>query len=257
MKSTFTLRCRPSGGFSPGLTNPTGFLLLILISFLSRPALSQKLRIAPTLGLNTSTVAFSEAYRNSLNSSLVSTTFGITARWQAGALLDYAFTDRFSVRTGLLFTGKGSNVRFTGYQTGYTPVTIRGGIQLNYLEVPLLLTVAVGSKGLRLVGGPVVSIALNGRFTSDGGSYYGSGYYGSNEPLPIGTNATDGLLPFELSATLGLVREMKLADRTLELGLYSQPSLTNWDPGVRIRPDYTARNGLFGVKVAYFFALPR
>lgn len=236
-------------------------LLFVFFAIACVPALSQGWRIAPTFGLNGSAVLYSAAFRNDLNALNSGTAgrvrTGALAKVQVGALLDYAFGDRFSIRSGLIYTGKGVSFRISEFQNGGS-VTVPVSYQFSYVEIPLLLNIAVGDNGLRLVGGPVVGVTLNGKFVVDAGNYGSYGYYGgSTENLRIGSNRTDNILPTDLSVSIGLVKELEVGNRPLEIGLHVQPSISKWNTISKYKPDYYGRNLLVGLRVAYLFELRR
>lgn len=182
---------------------------------------------------------------------------GLLVRFQFGAYVDYAFSDRFSVRSGLLYAEKGGSLHITEAQYEITQ-SLRGSYKFNYLQIPLLLSIAVGNSDLRVVGGPILGVALNGKGTLEGGYVNGYGYFTGNVTnFKIGSKLTDQMLPLEMSASLGLIKELNVADRPLEIGLHVQPSFTNWNTLSRTRSDYYARNLLVGLHVAYLFELRR
>lgn len=235
--------------------------LLVVTTAISLPALSQGWRITPTVGLNGSAALYSAAFRNDLNALNSGTAgavrTGVMANVQVGALLDYAFGDRFSIRSGLIYTGKGTIFRISEYQNGGS-VTVPVSYQLSYAEIPLLLNIAIGDNGLRLIGGPVVGITLNGKFVVDAGNYGSYGYYGgSTRNLRIGSNRTDNILPTDLSVSIGLLKELEVGNRPLEIGLHVQPSISKWNTISKYKPDYYGRNLLVGLRVAYLFELRR
>lgn len=221
------------------------------------PAFSQGWRIAPTVGVNVSAITYSSAFRNAMNAGNTSINTGLLVTFQVGALLDYAFSDRFSIRSGLLYTGKGGSVRSTASQYGITE-TARARIELSYLEIPLLLNIAVGHDGFRLMGGPILGVTLSGKSVVEAGNYYGYGYFGGNTTnFKIGSDPTSSILPIDLSVSLGLVKEMEIGNRPLEIGLHVQPSLSNWNTTSKTQPSNYARNLLVGLRIAYLFDLGR
>ena len=230
------------------------FVLPILFSF---PALSQGWRIAPTVGLNVSAITYSNAFRNAMNSGSTSISTGLSVKFQVGALLDYSFSDRFSIRSGLLYTGKGGSIRSTATQYGITE-TARGRIELSYVEIPLLLDIAVGHDGFRLMGGPILGVTLRGKSVVEAGNYYGYGYFGGNTTnFRIGSDPSSSILPIDLSVSLGLVKEIEIGNRPLEIGLHVQPSFSNWNTTSKTQPANYARNLLVGLRIAYLFELRR
>jgi hypothetical protein len=232
-------------------------LLTLLTCIVTAPAMSQGWRIAPTVGLNVSAITYSSAFRNAMNSGSTSTSTGLLVKLQVGALLDYAFSDRFSIRSGLLYTGKGGRIRSTGSQYGIIE-TARARIELSYVEIPLLLNIAVGNNGFRLMGGPILGVTLSGKSVVEAGNYYGYGYFGgSTTNFKIGSDPTSSILPIDLSVSLGLVKEMDIGNRPFEIGLHVQPSFSNWNTTSKTQPANYARNLLVGLRIAYLFELRR
>lgn len=233
------------------------FLFAVLVFLCgTNVVLSQGWRVGPTVGLNVGTISYSTAYRNAINAGINSSTsisYGSVVKFQVGALLDYAVSDRLSIRSGLLYTAKGGSTRVTATQYGTTQ-SAKAAFELNYLDIPLLLNVAVGNKGLRLVGGPVLGVTLNAKYVIPSGTYTGAG---SSTNYKIGSDANSAVMPTDLSICLGLVRELQLSDRPLEIGLYTQPSLSSWTTITKKQADKSARTLMFGLRVAYLFELRR
>lgn len=232
-------------------------LPFVFSTLFSIPALSQGWRIAPTVGFNVSAISYSTAFRNSLNSGTSTISTGLSVKFQVGALLDYAFSDRFSIRSGLLYTGKGGSLRSTASQYGITQ-TAKVNIELNYLEIPFLFNIAVGNDGFRLVGGPILGITLSGKNVIAAGNYIGYGYFGGySTNFKIGSDENSSLMPTDLSVSLGVVKELEIGNRPLEIGLHVQPSFSNWTTITKSLPDRYAKNLLVGFRIAYLFELRR
>lgn len=235
----------------------TTCLLFAFILFTTTQLFGQGWRIAPTVGFNVVSVTYSNALRNSMNTGATTISPGASVRFQVGALVDYAFSDRFSIRSGLLYTNKGGSLRNTETQYGITQ-TARANLELSYLEIPLLFKIAIGQNKLRLVAGPVLGGALGGKYVIASGSYYGYGYFGgSTSTMKVGTDVNSSLMPIDLSVSLGLVKELEVADRPLEIGLHVQPSFSNWTTISRTVPENYARNLLVGLRIAYLLELSR
>ena len=229
-------------------------LLLVFTMAISVPALSQGWRIAPTVGLNVSAISFSNGLKNNLKSGNLDFSNGVLTRVQVGAYIDRAISERLSIRSGLLYTGKGGHFTLTSTQN--RAVSAQASVQFNYLEIPLLLNVAIGNSRLWLMGGPVLSIALNGKsVTQVGNSGTSSPIQTTN--LRIGERIGDDFRPTDLSVSLGLVKQLDVFDRPLEIGVHVQPSFSNWNPNSPANPDNFARNLLVGLRVAYLFELRR
>lgn len=243
----------------PNQSNATSAMkksILILISTgaISVPALSQGWRIAPTVGLNASAINYSSGLKTSLKSGALDLHTGVLARPQVGAYIDRSISERLSVRSGLLYTGKGGHLTLTS--TRNRAVSAQASTRLSYLEIPLLLTVAIAENGLRLMGGPVLGVALGGKNVVQGSN---SGVSAGSETtnLRIGEGVNDDMRPTDLSVSVGLVKQMDISDHPLEIGLHVQPSLSKLTPNVPAYPNNFAPNLLVGLRVAYLFELRR
>ncbi|MDQ1089783.1 outer membrane beta-barrel protein [Siphonobacter sp. SORGH_AS_1065] len=231
--------------------------LLLLISMLwGGVTHGQDWRIAPVVGLQVANINYSTALKNALNDfnstySNVSISTGPALKMQIGALLDYPFTDRLSFRTGLILNGKGGNTTYKISDYGVS-AKVRSTYSLNYLELPLLLSAAVGSNDFRLefgvVGGIAVSAKNKYRSTD---SYYGE-YTGN---LSIGNDRVDMVKPVELGFSIGLVKQLEVGRYPLEVGFHIQPSISKWNTSAKYIPEYFARNLVIGMKAVYLFDL--
>ena len=228
-------------------------LLLGLASYV--PTYGQSWRVAPTLGVNLSTISFSNALLNA-QSGGTRITPGLTGRWQLGALVDYGISEQISIRSGLLYSVRGSSLKATTTQSGYS-VTSTGSYTMNYLDLPLLVTVAIGQNGLRLVGGPVLGFALGGKFSLDDVTVAGYSYGGGENKLTVGNTTSNSMLPTDFSLSLGLLKQVDINEKTFELGVHVQPSLSSFSPGTRLMPTYTTTHFLIGLKASYFFEVGR
>ncbi|MBO0950908.1 porin family protein [Fibrella forsythiae] len=233
------------------------YLLFILGLACYAPMMAQqRWRIAPTLGVNTSSVSLSNAYKADLNSGTAKTDIGLAFKWQIGAFAEYPFTERLAFRTGLFYTPKGFNLTVKSTQANVP--TITGSQKSYYLEIPLLVNVAVGQKGFRIVGGPVFGLALGGTSTIDPVRYLGNTIFeGQTASLTVGSSITDDLLPTDTGIIIGLVRERDRLGLPIELGVYSQIGLSNYNPSLTRQPSHSVRNTLFGLKASYFFEVGR
>lgn len=229
-------------------------LLLVFATIVSLPALSQGWRIAPAVGLNASYVSYSSGLRNSVKAADVDLSSGVRARGQVGAYIDRFISDGLSIRAGLLYTGKGGRVTLTSTQN--SAVSAQSDFQFNYLEVPLLVNIGIGDNGLRLMGGPVLGLALSGKSITQGRS---SGVVLSSETtkLSIGNSEDDDFRPTDLSVSLGLAKQLELGDSALEIGLHVQPSFSRFTPESAGFPDNFARHLMVGLRVVYLFEIGR
>lgn len=205
------------------------------------------------VGVNVSHIAYSSGLKVSVRFSAYDFSTGILAKPQIGAYIDRSISDRLSIRTGLLYTGKGG--RFTLTFTQNSTVSGQADTPLSYLEVPLLLNVAIGESGLRLMGGPVLGITLSAKNVvraSNAGVSLGS----ETTSLRIGDRADDDIRSTDLSVSIGLAKQVNIGERPLEIGLHIQPSLSKLTPAIPAYPNNFARNLLVGLRVAYLIELP-
>jgi len=234
------------------------YFFLFFVSLLSSIAHAQELRIAPVVGVNISGVAYSKSYLAGAISPLYDTRTGPLARLYLGGIIDYAFSERFSIRTGLQVSGRGGTIRLTYSQSGVSGKG-KGRYMFNYLELPLMLSVALNDNGLRLVSGPVLGVALNAKsvvnvnVSGSAGRYIDSG----TEKMSIGTNPSDYVRPTDLSFAIGVAKQFQMDRQGLEVGVQIQPSLSKLNPSAKLRSDYFARHWLVGFRAAYFFEVRR
>ncbi len=229
-------------------------LLLVFAMAISIPALSQAWRIAPTVGLNVSATHYSSGLKTSLKSGDVDLSTSVLPRPQVGVYLDRSISDRLSIRSGLLYTGKGGRLTLTS--TRNNAVSAQSRTWFSYLEIPLLLNIAIGEHGLRLMGGPILGIALSGKSVVQG-SNAGVSLGSETTNLSIGEGVNDDMRPTDLSVSIGLSKELEVGNRPLEIGLHVQPSLSKLTPNLPAYPNNFARNLLVGVRVVYLFELRR
>ena len=116
------------------------------------------------------------------------------AGFAAGGLINYAFTDMFSVQPELLYSQKGASQDFAA--SGSTPA-FTNKTTLGYIDVPILLKVNTGDDGMGLFfeAGPQGSFVMHQRsFTEDG----------SGKQVGSSDTSTDGLNKVVLGYVAGL-----------------------------------------------------
>ncbi|GHT15990.1 hypothetical protein FACS189432_03760 [Bacteroidia bacterium] len=130
-------------------------ILLAFIAVLSIASANAQVKFGVTAGLNTS----------SLTGDVEGGKY--KAGVQAGLLLDYSVSDKFSIIPELLFTQKGAKVEESDE---YLNLTIKGAFNFNYLQIPInaayKFDVAPDSKIL-VFAGPYVGYALSGKLKFD------------------------------------------------------------------------------------------
>lgn len=221
----------------------------------TQTALSQGWRIAPVVGVNVSSISYSAGLRANLNLGGLTTKPGPLVQGHVGALIDYAFSDRFSIRSGLLYTGKGGSFKITSLsQYGGTEST-QGRYTFSYVDIPLLMNFAIGHNNWRIMAGGTASLMMSVRGSVEsGGSLSNYGYYKGTTTFSLGAYQVQSL---DLSTTVGVFKELEVAGRPFEIGLYTQNSITKWNLSARTQPDLYARHNSVGFRLTYFFALRR
>lgn len=218
---------------------------------------AQKVKIAPAIGPNATITNMSKASRDDTKAAAGNSggkaNFPPFFKFQAGALIDYALNESFGLQSGLLINYKGWNVKSSGTYSG-VEVTISARQTFTYLELPLWATYRIGDNGLKLIGGPVVGAALGVKEKRKGA---GNGRTETQTIKgAIGSDPEDdNARPIDLSISLGLAREIMIADRALELSLNVQPSITKWNPSSRLDSQRFGRHFVVGLRAAYFFPI--
>ncbi len=122
------------------------FLLIAIYCFTSVKAQSNKgdITIAPQIGLNLSNYGSSENLSNKIRTSI-----------NAGASIEYYFSDRWSLRSGLFYDSKGTKVNLSG--DDYID-------KLNYLAIPIHANWHFGSnRNWFLNFGPTLGFILSAK----------------------------------------------------------------------------------------------
>ncbi|PQA56357.1 outer membrane beta-barrel protein [Siphonobacter curvatus] len=234
------------------------YLYLVLFLLIGGMLHAQSWRFAPTFGVQVATVNYSSAYKKEITSfnsaySNASVQTAPTLKVQIGALFDYPFSDRLSFRTGLVYNGKGGAMTYKVSDYGVT-AKFKGTNSINYLELPLIVSTAVGTNDFRLEIGVVGGLAVSAK-TKYTGSESGNYYAESTLKLPIGNDKVDEVKPTELGFSVSVVKQLEVNRSPLEIGVHIQPSLSKWNSSSKYQPDYFARNLLIGVKAVYLLDL--
>ncbi|MFI1771481.1 porin family protein [Thalassobellus citreus] len=135
--------------------------------------------IAPQVGLNLSNYTSSESLTNKIRTS-----------FDAGVIAEYYFSDRWSLRSGLLYDSKGTKVS----QSGYDVID-----KLNYIALPIHANWHFGSeRNWFLNFGPTLGVLISAK--SD---------------LPSGEiDIKDGMNSFDAGLGVGIGYKFDLADDT-------------------------------------------
>jgi hypothetical protein len=130
--------------------------------------------------------------------------FTIDAGWAAGVTVGGAFafglTDTLAIQPEVLFVQKASNLELTSEPVNLLPLDVRVRESLNYLELPVLVRLAVGGGGFHVLAGPSLNVSLeNWDFVEaiDVGLVIGAGFYG--DLLTVEGRYEEGLRDTKLS----------------------------------------------------------
>jgi hypothetical protein len=128
--------------------------------------------IGPQIGLNTSTAHFADSptYINTFPPSY-------RVGFEAGLVSSLEFK-HLTLQAALLFSQKGYKVNDATVPTTNGPSVYNGSYRLNYLTIPINIayTTRANGQGLRVFGGPYVSVLVGGHY---------SGVYNLNGLPPI------------------------------------------------------------------------
>lgn len=234
-------------------------LLIVLALSLSVVSYGQELKIAPVVGGNVTAVLNSEKIKDLYNelSEYVDWKHRPALKGTFGAWVDYGFSEKLGFRTGLLLNFKGEVMKVKYDEDGESGrATLRQ--KYTYLELPLMVTYAVGESGFKVLAGPSINFAVSAKATgSYRYEYNGDVDKGSEtEHYKIGSDPDkDDIKPIDLSFNIGLAKEVSVMDKPLEVSLLVSPSLTKYTTITKDEPDYFSRHLTVGFKVAYFFSI--
>lgn len=172
------------------------------------------------------------------------------AGFAAGGVLNYGFSDMFSVQGELLYSQKGGSRDGASYMSG-TTVKTDGTTKttLGYIDVPILLKVNTGEdgKGLFFEAGPQGSFVMHHRtFTEDGGGKQVGSSVTSTDPLNKVVIGYVAGLGYQLTSGLGLgVRYTGDFSQVFKDGAGTSPVVGVANPNVQ--------NSVFQFQVHYMF----
>lgn len=149
-----------------------------------------------------------------------------------GIGMDYAFTDNWSFKSGLMFSSKGWKYKEDGFKETYRPI---------YLEIPLMAAVKVPiTEGVKFVvnAGPYVAVGLGGKYKEN--------WNGGNDVKYFDSDGYD-MKRFDLGLQYGVGFE--LADRYL-VNLTGQNGFIT---PFRHTGDDKPRNMCFTISLGYIF----
>ncbi len=113
-----------------------------------------QLQFGPKLGLNLANCAFNIKDSDSDPETKMRLAFAI------GGVIDYGFSDAFSLQSGLMFSSKGFSRDLDEWADEFNYDGYSRYI-LNYLEIPI--TVAYKIKGFQIYTGPYIAFGIGGK----------------------------------------------------------------------------------------------
>lgn len=149
-----------------------------------------------------------------------------------GIGLDYAFTDYWSFKSGLMFSSKGWKYKEDGFKETYRPI---------YLEIPLMGAVKVPiTEGVKFVvnAGPYIAVGLGGKYKES---------WDSGEDIKLFDSDGGDMKRFDLGLQYGV--GVELADRYL-VNLTGQNGFIT---PIRHAGDDKPRNMCFTISLGYIF----
>ena len=139
------------------------FAVVLFVSSCVIPASAQKMMVGGRFGIDMGSVSVDPAPTGVTLSSHT----GIAI----GAQLDNWFNDMWALSVGLQYDQKGTHEDAT-FNVGGFSVSASGDLTMNYLEIPILAKVALGTGDIQpfLFAGPSVGILLSATSTSGSNS---------------------------------------------------------------------------------------
>jgi hypothetical protein len=236
--------------------------ILFALLFLTSSVVAQKISIAPVFGINMSTIVFSQKTQDDYFRIFNSTYdgggeisfFNPRVSPSFGAIANYNEPGKaWGFRTGLTVSMRGGKLVSSGTVQRYA-VKISLAHRMSYLEVPLHAVYEFHQSGIRLIAGPTIGFALNGKGIMKQSV---NGQPDEQEAkLDVGSDKlNDEVKPIDLSLSIGVAKVIPVANRLLEISLFAQPSFTKYNPSSKVKSDSFGRHLTAGLRVAYFFVL--
>lgn len=134
-------------------------LLLLSISIMICLTIQAQVKFGPKLGLNIANCAFNYKESGDEPDTKMRLAFAI------GGVIDYGFSDAFSLQSGLMFSSKGFSYDLDkmGDQT-FTYDGYERAI-LNYIEMPIHAVYKI--KGFQIYAGPYIAFGISGKYKWD------------------------------------------------------------------------------------------
>lgn len=158
-----------------------------------------------------------------------------------GGIVDYAFTDAFSIQPGLLLSGKG--FKYTETEDGDT---YKDWLKLNYLEIPINIVYKhdIGNMIIYGAAGPYFGFAIGGKwkyeYEEDGDSDSGS----TDVKFGDGEN-DDGIKRGDFGLNIGTGVEIN----SFQIGINYGLGLSN----ISYSEKSIVKNNVFSISACYFF----
>lgn len=236
--------------------------IIFALLFITTTSIAQKVSFAPAAGVGLSSIAFSEKTRDDyfrvFNSTYDGggelTYFNPRITPSVGILVNYNTSGKlWSFRSGLNLSLRGGRLKSSGTVQGY-PVNISLTHQFTYLELPLQAVYEFRQSGIRLIAGPTIGFALNGKGSL---AQTVNGQSNNEEAkLDVGSDKfNDEIKPIDLGVSLGIAKVVPVANRPLEVSLTVQPSISKYNPSSKVANDKFGRHVTAAIRAAYFFAL--
>jgi hypothetical protein len=155
-------------------------LVLVLLAAAPRAATAQSFEIGVKGGV---TFATQTGGAEEIESLGVTERIFYGASLAIGGAFAFALTERVAFQPEVLFVQKAHETQLRGsFPDDPSPLEFDGRVTQNYLELPMLLRVAVGARGVQLLAGPSVNVSLDCWECGDAvdvGIAVGAGFYGS------------------------------------------------------------------------------
>ena len=211
------------------MKNKFTLLLMMLFCCVATQSFAQ-IEYGVKAGLNFSTLIDKD------NDGAVTENSSTKTGFHIGFTAEYSFTDKFAFESGLLYSSKGTNSRYTDSGTTYKET-----LNLNYLEIPLnaVYKIELGNKKVLLKAGPYLGFAFSGKYIYDDGS---------SDKVNIGSDRNND----EIKALdFGLNFGAGIGIKSYTLGLQYEFGLANISPDTS--NGYKISNSVFGISLGYKF----
>ncbi len=176
------------------------FLILLMMSLI-RLSFSQ-FSVSFNAGFNHDNIMYSDYLKNSIPSDIKDITTGPLNSFCFGGLVNYELNKKFSLQSGLFYTGKGGTITLTYYLTDQIKVIPNDRITPFYLELPL--NIVYNYKNFQFFVGPYLNLGLAGRTVITGDLIgYGS-IYDQSRAIKFGTSDSADLRPFNYGLNFGM-----------------------------------------------------